>query len=125
MIWSGPHPPNPSALLGSPRLDTLLADLRARYDRVIIDTAPISVAADSSVLASRIDGTVFVVDGTKTKRRDAQASLNQLAKVRAEVLGIVLNRASGKQAESYYYYRPTEERSSDARASSRRRRVKV
>lgn len=125
MIWSGPHPPNPSALLGSPRLDALLADLRARYDRVIIDTAPISVAADSSVLASRIDGTVFVVDATKTKRRDAQASLNQLAKVRAEVLGIVLNRASGKQAESYYYYRPAEERSSDGRASARRRRVKV
>jgi capsular exopolysaccharide synthesis family protein len=125
VIWSGPHPPNPSALLGSPRLDSLLEELRSSYDRVIIDTAPISVAADSSVLASRIDGTVFVVDETKTRRRDAQASLNQLATVRAEVLGIVLNRASGEQTENYYYYRRADEGRTDGRPAPRRPRVKV
>ena len=42
----------------------------------------------SSILASRIDGSIFVVDESRTKRPDAQAALNQLAKVRANVLGI-------------------------------------
>ena len=125
MVWSGPHPPNPSALLGSPRLDTLLDLLRERYDRVIIDTAPIAVAADSSVLASRIDGTIFVVDESKTKRPDAQAALNQLAKVRAHVLGIVINRSERDRGETYYYYRRRDETRAADEPAPRRRRVRV
>jgi capsular exopolysaccharide synthesis family protein len=125
VIWSGPHPPNPSALLGSPRLDTLLDLLRERYERVIIDTAPISVAADSSVLASRIDGTIFVVDESKTKRPDAQAALNQLAKVRAHVLGVVLNRSERDRGETYYYYRRRDETTAADEPAPRRRRVRV
>ena len=127
VIWSGPHPPNPSALLGGARLDPLLTLLRERYDRIVIDTAPISVAADSSILASKIDGSIFVVDESRTKRTDAQASLNQLAKVRANVLGVVLNRSALDLGESaYYYYRaPGESAAEDGKASARRRRVKV
>jgi capsular exopolysaccharide synthesis family protein len=105
IVWSGPHPPNPSALLGSQRLDMLLNVLRDEYDRLIIDTAPIAVAADSSILASRVDGVLFVVDETRTKRPEAQAGLNQLAKVRARVLGVVLNRTERELGEPYYYYR--------------------
>ena len=127
VIWSGPHPPNPSGLLGGARLGPLLDLLRERYDRIVIDTAPISVAADSSILASQIDGSIFVVDESRTKRTDAQAALNQLAKVRANVLGIVLNRAAFDLGDSsYYYYRSTgEPAAADGKPSARRRRVKV
>ena len=103
VIWSGLIPPNPTALLGSHRLDTLLSVLRLDYDRVIVDTCPISVGADASVIASRVDGALFVVDERKTKRTEAQSGLNQLRGVRARLLGIVLNRATLAGAESYYY----------------------
>lgn len=102
VIWSGIIPPNPTALLGSHRLDTLISTLRLDYDRVIIDTCPISVAADASVIAAHVDGTIYIMDERTTKRTEAQAGLNQLRGVRARLLGIVLNRASAG-ADPYYY----------------------
>jgi capsular exopolysaccharide synthesis family protein len=105
VIWSGHVPPNPTALLGSHRLDTLIGTLRLDFDRVIIDTCPISVAADASVVASRTDGALYIIDERKTKRSEAQAGLNQLRSVRARLLGVVLNRAA-VHGETYYYYSP-------------------
>lgn len=103
LIWSGIVPPNPTALLGSHRLDTLVTMLRLEYDRVIVDTCPISVAADASVIASRVDGTIYIMDERTTKRTEAQAGLNQLRGVRTQLLGVVLNRASMVGADPYYY----------------------
>lgn len=104
VIWSGIVAPNPTALLGSHRLDTLIASLRLDYDRVVIDTSPISVGADASVIASRVDGVLYIVDEQKTKRTEAVAGLNQLRSVRARLLGIVLNRSELLRGEGYYYY---------------------
>ena len=104
VIWSGVVAPNPTALLGSHRLDTLLSSLRLDYDRIIIDTSPISVGADASLIASRVDGVLYIVDEQKTKRTEAVAGLSQLRSVRARLLGIVLNRAELLRGEGYYYY---------------------
>lgn len=103
VIWSGVIPPNPTALLGSHRLDSLIASLRLDFDRLIIDTCPISVGADASVIASRVDGALFIMDERKTRRPEAQAGLNQLRGVRARLLGVVLNRATVTGGEGYYY----------------------
>jgi receptor protein-tyrosine kinase len=103
VIWAGLIPPNPTALLTSHRLDALLDLLRLDYDRVIIDSCPISVGADASVIASVVDGVLYVIDERKTKRAQAQAGLNQLRGVRARLLGIVLNR-SALQGDTGYYY---------------------
>lgn len=81
----------------------LIASLREVFDRVIIDTCPISVGADASVIASRVDGTLYVVDERTTKQPQAQAGLNQLNGVRARLLGIVLNRSKLVGTDSYYY----------------------
>lgn len=105
VVWSGPLPPNPSSLLRSRRLVELLDHLRLHYDRVIIDTPPVSVGADASVCVPRADGTLVVVDLQKTRRPVAQSGLNQLEKAGARLLGIVLNRASAAGGgESYSYY---------------------
>jgi capsular exopolysaccharide synthesis family protein len=106
VIWSGLTPPNPTALLSSHRLETLLSSLRLDFDRVIVDTCPISVGADASVIATNVDGTLFVVDERKTKRAEAQTGLNQLASVRARTLGVVLNRSEVGTTEEYYAEAP-------------------
>ena len=102
VVWSGPTPPNPAALLRSSRFPTLIESLRMNFDRVIIDTPPVSVGADASTIGSVADGTLYVIDVRNTARSRAQAGLNQLAKVRVDVLGIVLNNLAQQSFKGYY-----------------------
>lgn len=104
VIWAGPLPPNPSSLLRSQRLSTLIDSLRVKYDRIIIDSPPVSVGADSSVTVPHVDGTLFVIDGRNTRRSTAQAGLNQLEKAKGRLVGVVLNRVSPMGREGYEYY---------------------
>jgi capsular exopolysaccharide synthesis family protein len=102
VVWSGPTPPNPTSLLRSERLGHLIHSLQSRYDRIIIDTPPVSVGADASVVASRVDAVLYVIDATKTSRTSARAGLNQLANVHANVVGVVVNRTSVRSFRGYY-----------------------
>jgi len=103
-IWAGASAPNPVALLRSARMESLLDSLRLEYDRVIIDTPPVSVGADASLLASRADAVLFIVNEPKTTTTAAQAAIIQVEKARPQQLGIVLNRtkAAGKETSDYY-----------------------
>jgi capsular exopolysaccharide synthesis family protein len=104
VVWPGPLPPNPSRLLGSPRLQELVAELREHFDRVIIDTSPISVGPDASIVMTRVDGAVFVVDNQATSRSRSRTGIAQLETSRARVLGIVVNRAGKPSRDAYGYY---------------------
>jgi capsular exopolysaccharide synthesis family protein len=103
-IWAGAPAPNPVALLRSARLESLLDSLRLEYDRVIIDTPPVSVGADASLLAARADAVLFIVNEPKTTTTAAQAAISQVEKARPQQLGVVLNRtkAAGKETSDYY-----------------------
>jgi receptor protein-tyrosine kinase len=125
VIWSGPLPPKPSALLQSPRLGRLITALRSDYDRVIIDSPPAAVGADVSVLAAVADTAVLVIDAQRTRRSLARAAVSQLETVRPAGLFIVLNRvrSSGLATAGYYASRPAETVSdSDGRSAPRRGR---
>jgi tyrosine-protein kinase len=102
VIWSGPTPQNPTTLLRSEQLSTLLHSLQSRYDRIIVDTPPVSVGADASVIASRVDSVLYVIDATKTSRTAARAGLNQLANVHANVVGVVVNKTVVPSFRAYY-----------------------
>jgi capsular exopolysaccharide synthesis family protein len=102
IIWSGPIPPNPTGLLRSDSFAKLIQSLRSRYDRIIVDTPPVSVGADASVTAGQVDATLYVVDARGTSKSRAQSGLNQLKKVRANVLGVVLNNAIMQTPSTYY-----------------------
>ena len=73
-----------------PRLQTLLADLRQRYDYVIVDTPPIGPVSDCALLARWMDGLVMIVTAHKTPRKQLENALNLLDG--APVLGIIFNR---------------------------------
>lgn len=104
VVWPGPLPPNPTRLLGSDRLRTLIAELRLRFDRVIIDTSPISVGADASVVLGHADGVLYVVDAQRAGRSRVRAGLAQLETSRAALLGAVLNRSGRASRDAYGYY---------------------
>jgi len=61
VLTSGPIPPNPSELLSNGRLPVLLAELRERYDYILIDSPPFGLVTDSALIAKHADATLYVV----------------------------------------------------------------
>lgn len=91
-------PPNLSAnvALGSDRFDLLLGILRAQADLVLLDSPGLASASDAILIAPRVDGVLLILDGTRTHREDAVRAHKQLDRVRATIVGVVLNRAPSK-----------------------------
>jgi len=104
VITSGSLPPNPAELLGSARMTQILARLVDSASVVIIDSPPF-VVADSTVLASKVDGVLLVIQPGKTHAEAAKTMLAQLDRAGAHVVGVVLNRVSRKTSSYYGYYR--------------------
>ena len=73
----------------SPRLPQLLAQLRDRYDYVILDTPPLVPVVDSALLSRVVDGVLLVVAANKTPRKLLEESLTDIDA--NKVLGIVFN----------------------------------
>jgi succinoglycan biosynthesis transport protein ExoP len=104
VVTSGPLPPNPSELLASRRLDSVLDTLRSQADIVIIDSPPTLAVADASILASKVDGTMLVVDSSKTRAQALRRTREALAKSKTHLLGAVLNKVKRRGGGGYYYY---------------------
>src|SRR5262249_54933030 len=77
-------------IFGMPRMQTLLAELRQRYDFVILDTPPVGPVSDCALLARWMDGLIVIVTAHKTPRKQLENALNMLEGT--PVLGIVFNR---------------------------------
>lgn len=102
VLLAGPLPPNPAELLESLRMRQLLQWAEKHYDRVIIDTPPVSVVADAIPLMNEVSGVVVVVRLGKSRRDAAEHLREQLANIEAPVLGVVINGAPDRTS-SYYY----------------------
>jgi non-specific protein-tyrosine kinase len=100
VLTSGPLPPNPVELLASRRFDRLISVLREQADYVLLDTPPAAFLSDAPMLAARADGVILVVGSGRTKRDAAKRAKEQLLRVNAHVLGVVL---SGVRAEASLY----------------------
>ena len=92
IIPGGPIPPNPSELLGSPRMGTLLEATKQEADIVLVDSPPILLVADGSILAAQMDGVVTVVDGSKTRSGSLSAALDTLRSTQVDLVGLVINK---------------------------------
>jgi capsular exopolysaccharide synthesis family protein len=73
-------------------MESLLARLRPQFDFIVIDGPPINSYADASILATKVDGVILVVEADRTPVSDAEMAKRQLDKVGARILGVVLNR---------------------------------
>jgi capsular exopolysaccharide synthesis family protein len=103
VLASGPVPPNPAELLGSPAMRRLVQELRGSYDYVVVDTAPLLPVTDAAVLSRIVDGTIVVADAGRVRRGQVAQALANLDHVSGRVLGVVLNRV--KRDETSYEYR--------------------
>ncbi|MDQ6699163.1 MAG: CpsD/CapB family tyrosine-protein kinase, partial [Acidobacteriota bacterium] len=96
---------HPADLLGE-RFDAILAEATALYDLVIIDSPPILGFAESIQLAANVNAVVLVSVAGKTKRKAIRSVLERLRRVRAPILGMILNKTSrdGSDSGHQYYY---------------------
>lgn len=99
----GTIPPNPSELLAGERLQPLLADLRTRYDYILIDCPPIELVADTHILAKYADRTIFVIRAGLLER----SMLNELQNIYTEQkfpnMAMILNGTEGNGSYRYGY----------------------
>ena len=107
ILRAGPTPPNPADLMHSEAFGRVLQELRAQFDRVIIDSPPIGLVTDGVILSTRVDATVLVVRALATRRDAAKRAMRSLRDVGATCAGFVLN-AVEPSGGNYYtgYYAP-------------------
>jgi non-specific protein-tyrosine kinase len=105
LLASGPLPPRPADLLGSRRMEALIARLQHHADMVLFDTPPVTAVTDAAVLARQLDGVLLVLKAGQTRRDRAREARRLLEKVKANIIGVVLN--SARLETSYEYYRET------------------
>ncbi len=104
VLTSGPLPPNPSELIGSRRMNELVAQAKSMADFVLIDTPPVLAVSDAAVLAPRTDGVFLVCGMGMAKRDDARKTRDLLQQVNSNVVGVVLNYMDEARSYGYYYY---------------------
>lgn len=104
VLPSGFLPPNPSELLGSQQMTDLLADLRERFDTVLIDCPALLPVTDAAVVAALADGALLLARSGKTTTAQVTTAVNALRAVDARLLGCVLNMLATKGADAHYYY---------------------
>lgn len=118
LLPCGPIPPNPSELISSEKMKSLLQEMTERYDHVLIDSPPLMSVSDSVILSSMVDGVILVVHGGKSPRTIVQRARQELLNVGAKIFGVVLNnvdlRSNGYAG--YYYSRYYSEPARDAEA---------
>lgn len=104
LIPRGPVTDQSDELLLRPIFQTLLEELKADYDLVIFNTAPVLSPDDTPALARHFDGTLMVVRAQFTSARLLKNALKALYQRQVTVLGLILNRVD-IEAPEYYYYR--------------------
>lgn len=105
IIPSGPRPPNPAELLGSPACRAALDRLNEVFDLVIVDSPPVVAVTDAVVLSTAVDGVILVIKSFKVARDLVLQARRQLADVDARLIGVILNDFDiQRKSYGYYYY---------------------
>ena len=108
IIPSGPIPPSPAELLSSPRLISLLNQLRERFDFITIDSAPVLGLADSPGLSAIADGVLLVIEANRGRGGQLKGAVRRLRLMKPTILGAVLTKfdpeAAGNAYSTYYQY---------------------
>jgi capsular exopolysaccharide synthesis family protein len=109
ILTAGGLPPNPSELLGSDAMSTLVDKLEAEWDMVLFDSPPIVAVTDASMISGEIDAIALVVKAGQTERTAVDRALDTIQNAKAPLIGAILNGASqeslgGKYAYYYSYY---------------------
>lgn len=104
VICSGKTPKNPSELLNSKRMAQLIANLKTRFDYIIIDTPPVMPLTDACILSPLVDGVMMVVQAGRTQRGLVQHAQSRLHQAHANLIGCVMTNVEYHLPQYLYRY---------------------
>lgn len=99
IITAGDIPPNPSELLGSNRMASLMKELAREYEYIVVDLPPVTAVSDAVAISKLLDGVVIVIREGVTQRKGLEETMRQLKLAGVRVLGFVY-RGEGDGAAS-------------------------
>lgn len=105
VVTTGSLPPNPAEMLGSQKMEKILAAMTENADVVLVDTPPVLAVTDASVVAPLVDGVLLVVKPGRTRGRALARTIELLTQVKANILGVVLNDVSTQRSSYGYHYK--------------------
>ena len=110
VIPSGFLPKDPLMLIGSPVTKNFINDVKSKFDIVLFDSPPVLSGNDAILISKHTDGVIFVLNSGFVKEGLAKRAKDRLEKVKANVLGVVMNRFEPRKhgysynpCDSYYY----------------------
>ena len=118
---AGIIPPNPLEMISSRRFQDALKSLSERFDRIVIDSAPVLAVSDPLVLASYAQSVIYVVKADSTSATQVQKGIASIVGSNEPLTGVVLNYFDFKKAHGYYgskYYQYGDYYQSDDSAKS-------
>lgn len=104
IISSGRVPPNPSELIGSDHMATLMGQLGDEFDLVICDAPSVLVVTDPVLLATHVDTCMMVVSTNNARRETVVRAKKLLTTAQVDVAGVVVNGLETTRRHYYYYY---------------------
>lgn len=110
VLPAGDIPPNPSELLGSARMEELLASLKQKFDYIVVDLPPVNLVSDAVAISKFISGMIVVIREEYTEKKELTHCMRQLSLSNVNVLGCVMNETDsgrsyyGKYKKYSYYY---------------------
>lgn len=120
VLPSGPIPPNPGEIIASRRFNAILEQLCDEADLVLVDSPAVLAVGDTSAIAARVDGLVFLVDLHEIKKPQLLTAGDQLARLPVKILGVVVRLYGSRGGR--YYYSPSYSYSDDSSRQRDRRR---
>lgn len=103
VLFSGDIPPNPSELLGSDKMGELIDEMSKKYDYILVDTPPVNVVSDASLVANLLDGVLLLVRQGRTRKDAIKRAVANLELTGIKPLGFVLNGVDLSDGKSYAY----------------------
>jgi len=108
LLPCGKPPHNSMALVGSKKMEDLIAQWKEEYDYILIDSPPVLSVADAGILSANdnVDATLLIVKVGTTKQKIAEQAAEQLRKTNKEheIFGVILNNMDASKRYGYYYY---------------------
>ena len=95
VISAGTPASRVSDRLNTAAMDSMLAELRGKYDLILFDTPPAVVSGDALILANKVDAAVLVVRAHQDHRGLIARMMHRLSDAQCEMLGLLLNRPRG------------------------------
>jgi succinoglycan biosynthesis transport protein ExoP len=104
VLVGGRRAPNPAELLGGHTFGELVAEAAKKFDRVVIDSAPVLAVSDTLLMTGLVQSVCLVVRAKHTARNAVQRALVLLSGAGTRPAGVILNRLPRQRGTGYYYY---------------------